>query len=116
MLRDEESSGDYCGDRSVFSDLALSLTHQVHYIRPQIRRFSWIIISIDHVSVRFSKPTSSGAVGRGKVTIDSSHNESNLRRISRTGEVCVNLLLLGLVEGNEAIQDVIASSRVIGTA
>lgn len=46
-------------------------------------------------------------------TIDSGHDESNLGRIGGTGEVSVDLLSLGLVEGDEAVQDVVASSSIV---
>ena len=48
-------------------------------------------------------------------TIDSSHDESNLRRVGGAGEVSIDLLLLRLVERDEAVEDVVASSRIVGT-
>jgi hypothetical protein len=50
-----------------------------------------------------------------KHTIDSSHDESNLRGIRGACEVSVNLLLFGLVQGYETVQDVVARGRIIGT-
>lgn len=44
------------------------------------------------------------------------HHESNLGGISSAGEVRVDLLLLGLVQGNESVEDVVASRGVVGTA
>jgi len=48
--------------------------------------------------------------------INSSHDESNLRRIGGTCEVGIDLLRLCLVQGDEPVEDVVASRSVIGTA
>lgn len=51
-----------------------------------------------------------------KLTVHCSHDESDLGSIGGAGEVSVNLLLLGLVQGNETVEDVIASRSIVGTA
>jgi hypothetical protein len=48
-------------------------------------------------------------------TVDSSHDESDLGCVCGARKVCVDLLLLGLVERDEAVQDIIASSGVVGS-
>ena len=48
-------------------------------------------------------------------TIDSVHHEADLLCICGTSEVCVDLLGLLLVKGNEAVKNVITCSAVIGT-
>lgn len=50
---------------------------------------------------------------KGKRTIDSSHDEANLRRVSSASEVSVDLLVLVLVEADEAVEDVVARSAVV---
>lgn len=50
-----------------------------------------------------------------KRTIDGCHDETDLVGIRSACEMCVDLLLLSLVERNEAVKDVIASSGVVGT-
>lgn len=49
-------------------------------------------------------------------TVDGSHDESDLHSIGGAGEMCVNLLGLVLVQADETVQDVVASSSVVGTA
>ena len=49
------------------------------------------------------------------LTVHGGHDEANLRGVSGTCEVGVDLLLLGLVEGNKAVEDVVASRGVVGT-
>lgn len=48
-------------------------------------------------------------------TVDSSHDESNLRGICGTCEMSVNLLLFGLIQRDKSVKDVVTSSRIIGT-
>lgn len=50
-----------------------------------------------------------------KRTIDGCHDETDLVGIRSACKMCVDLLLLGLVERNEAVKDVIASSGIVGT-
>ena len=50
-----------------------------------------------------------------QLTIYCGHDEPNLCSVSSTRKVRVNLLLLGLVEGHEAVEDVVTSGSVIGT-
>lgn len=50
------------------------------------------------------------------LTVHSSHDEANLGGVSGAGEVSVDLLLLGLVERDETVEDVVASRGVVGTA
>lgn len=52
----------------------------------------------------------------GKLTVHCSHDEANLGGVGGTGEVSVDLLLLGLVQGHEAVEDVVACGGVVGTA
>lgn len=49
------------------------------------------------------------------LTVHSSHDEANLRGVGGTCEVSVDLLLLGLVERNKAVENVVASRGVVGT-
>lgn len=49
-------------------------------------------------------------------TVDRSHDEADLCGISGTCEVSVDLLLLGLVQRHEAVEDVVASGGIVGTA
>ena len=51
-----------------------------------------------------------------KLTVHCSHDKANLGGVSGTSEVSVDLLLLGLVEGHETVEDVVACSGVVGTA
>lgn len=53
---------------------------------------------------------------RRKLTIHCGHDEPDLSRISGTCEVGIDLLLLGLVERHETVENVVASSRVVRTA
>jgi hypothetical protein len=53
---------------------------------------------------------------RQEPTVDSSHDESNLHSVGGAGEMCVNLLSLVLVQADEAVEDVVASSSVVGAA
>lgn len=48
--------------------------------------------------------------------VDGRHDESDLGGVGGAGEVGVNLLLLGLVEGDKAVEDVVAGRGVVGTA
>jgi len=48
-------------------------------------------------------------------TVDGRHDEADLSGVSGTGEVGIDLLLLGLVQRDESVEDVVTSSRVIGT-
>lgn len=52
----------------------------------------------------------------GAHTIDSSHDEADLSGVGGAGKVCVDLLVLVLVEADEAVQNVVASSGVVVTA
>ena len=58
--------------------------------------------------IRMGKSTS--------LTVHSSHDEADLGGVSGAGEVGVDLLLLCLVQGHEAVEDVVAGSGIIGTA
>lgn len=51
-----------------------------------------------------------------ELTVDGSHNESDLHGIGGAGEMCVNLLGLVLVQADETVENVVASSSVVGTA
>lgn len=62
--------------------------------------------------VRNSPFTSMGATVR-KLTIDSGHDEANLRCVGGTGEVGVDLLSLVLVQANKAVKDVVASRSIV---
>lgn len=53
--------------------------------------------------------------GKRKSTIDSGHDESDLSGVSGTCEMGVDLLLLGLVQGDEAVENVVAGGSVVGT-
>lgn len=53
--------------------------------------------------------------GKGMRTVDCSHDEANLHSISSTREMCVDLLCFVLVERHESVQDVVASSGIVGT-
>ena len=53
--------------------------------------------------------------GTKEHTIDSGHDEANLGSVSGTRKVCVDLLVLVLVEADEAVQDVVAGSGVVVT-
>lgn len=48
-------------------------------------------------------------------TVDRSHDEADLCGISGTCEVSVDLLLLGLVQRHEAVEDVVTSGGIVGT-
>lgn len=50
-----------------------------------------------------------------KLTIHCCHDESNLGSVGSAGEVRVDLLLFGLVQGNETVEDIVASRGVVGT-
>jgi hypothetical protein len=50
-----------------------------------------------------------------RLTVDGTHDESDLCCISRTGEVCVDLLSLCLVERDKAVENVVACCGIIGT-
>jgi hypothetical protein len=50
------------------------------------------------------------------LTIDSAHDESDLRGVCSTGEVGVDLFGFGLVERHESVENVIASRSIIRTA
>lgn len=52
---------------------------------------------------------------RRKLTVDSGHDESNLSRVGGASKVSVDLLRLVLVQANEAVEDVVASSGVVVT-
>ena len=49
------------------------------------------------------------------LTIDRSHDESDLRCIGGAGEMCVDLLGLVLVQAHESVQDVVASCGIVIT-
>jgi hypothetical protein len=49
----------------------------------------------------------------GRLTVDCTHDESDLCCVSGTGEVRVDLLGLCLVERDEAVEDVVASCGII---
>lgn len=49
-------------------------------------------------------------------TVDSSHNESDLGCVCGARKVCVDLLLLGLVERDEAVQNIVAGGGVVGSS
>lgn len=51
-----------------------------------------------------------------ELTVDSSHDESDLHGVGGAGEMCVDLLGLVLVQADETVEDVVASSSVVGTA
>lgn len=51
-----------------------------------------------------------------KLTIHSGHDEPDLGGVSGAGEVGVDLLLLGLVQGHETVKDVVAGCGVVTTA
>lgn len=51
-----------------------------------------------------------------ELTVDSGHDEADLGGVGGAGEVGVDLFLFGLVQGDEAVEDVVASSGVVGTA
>jgi hypothetical protein len=48
--------------------------------------------------------------------VHSRHDEPDLGGVGGAGEVGVDLLLFGLVQGNETVEDVVAGSGVVGTA
>lgn len=48
-----------------------------------------------------------------KLTIDSSHDESDLSGIRRACEMCVDLFRFMLVQADESVQDVVASRWVV---
>lgn len=50
-----------------------------------------------------------------KHTVDSGHNEADLGGVGGTGEVGVDLLLLGLVQRHEAVENVVTGGSVVGT-
>ena len=49
------------------------------------------------------------------LTVDGCHDESDLCRVGGTCEVGVDLLGLVLVQGHEAVEDVVARGGVVGT-
>jgi len=51
-----------------------------------------------------------------ELTVDSSHDESDLHSIGGAGEMCVDLLGLVLVQADETVEDVVASSSVVGAS
>lgn len=51
--------------------------------------------------------------GKLQHTVDRSHDESDLCRIRRTCEMCVDLFRLMLVQADKSVQDVIASRRIV---
>ena len=48
-----------------------------------------------------------------ELTINGGHDEADLGGIGGTGEMCVNLLRLVLVQADESVQDVVAGLGVI---
>ena len=50
------------------------------------------------------------------LTIHGAHDESDLGGVGSACEVSVDLLGLCLVQGNESVQDVIASSSIVWTS
>jgi hypothetical protein len=50
----------------------------------------------------------------GERTVHGSHDESDLHGVGGASEVGVDLLVLVLVEGHEAVQDVVARGLVVG--
>lgn len=52
---------------------------------------------------------------RFELTVDSSHDESDLHGVGSAGEVSVDLLGLMLVQADETVQDVVAGSSIIRT-
>jgi hypothetical protein len=80
----------------------------VRHMRPHIRRFSWMMIS------GFGLISDCAQCG-ASLTIDGAHHESDLSCVRGTSEVGVDLFCLGLVQGNESIEDVVAGRSVIGT-
>ena len=50
-----------------------------------------------------------------RFTVHSSHNESDLRSISGTRKVRVDLLRFMLVEGDKAVENVVASRGIVGS-
>lgn len=51
-----------------------------------------------------------------KLTVDSSHDESDLHSVGGAGEMCVDLLGLVLVQADEAVENVVASGSVVGAS
>lgn len=49
-------------------------------------------------------------------TVNRGHDESNLRGVGRACEVGIDLLVLGLIQRNESVEDIIASSGIIGAS
>ena len=47
------------------------------------------------------------------LTIDSGHDEANLGCVCGTGEVSVDLLGLVLIQRDETVEDVVASSGIV---
>lgn len=48
-----------------------------------------------------------------KLTINSRHNEPNLRRIRRARKMGINLLILGLIQAHEAMENIVARLLVV---
>jgi len=77
-------------------------------MRPHILRFSWMMISTwGSVSELDSRAT-------GKRTVDSTHDESDLGGVCRTGEMGVDLFRLCLVERDESVQNVVTGGGIVG--
>lgn len=53
--------------------------------------------------------------GRKALTVDGSHDEANLCCVGGTCKVCVDLLVLRLVQRHEPVEDIVAGSRVVCT-
>ena len=52
---------------------------------------------------------------RMPLTVDGCHNEPNLCRVGGTCEMGVDLLGLVLVQGHEAVENIVARGGVVGT-
>ena len=102
----------------------------VAYIRPHMRRFSWMMMSVGYdktlvklfdlneVCIAWTVDEEGGEwEGRGQQirTVDGSHDESNLSGIRGTGEVGVDLFGLVLVQRHESVENVIACRGVVRT-
>lgn len=62
-----------------------------------------------------NRPIAEGIpLSKRKRTVDGGHDEADLGGVGGAGEVGVDLLLLGLVQRDEAVEDVIASGSVVG--
>lgn len=57
---------------------------------------------------------SEGCVKGATLTIDSTHDESDLSSVGGACEVSINLFGFGLIERHESVEDVITSSGIIG--